>query len=133
MGEARRRMKAEGDEVLFEYSSVASIISKRDRDGGVGLPIGAEEDPPEVRVVKHTLMVVVDRVFPQGMDPHDRRVWAAWQDVFDDPDQHPKVTRGMVDWLRKHVTGDVKTPPVLARYHEALCEYLNQTAATPHD
>lgn len=134
MGESARRIRSKDERVVFDYAAVRVSVSRADREAFEGLTIGAEGDSVEVKLVKHTIATVVNCAFPgpRFISGRDAVLYADWTETFDDPATSAEVTRGMVDFLRKHVGDDaLGTPPNLARSRLTLLDYLDSLRDAP--
>jgi hypothetical protein len=131
MGQARVKLLKEGETVEFSFGQPEMHVVKGDRLMLARVEAGqngqaTDETLIVPRAVRATISAVVQSAFPQGMDRRDGRIWAAWLEVIeDDAGDQVAVTRGQVEWLKKHLANeDVKVNPALAQWREAVVDYV---------
>ena len=127
MGAAQQKLKDAGKILMFDFSAPAVRMLKGDREN-LSKDSDGSVNPQKVvpRAVRWAINTTIQAAFPQGMDRRDGKLWAAWTEAMEDEDVLIiEVTKGQVEWLKKHVgNDDLKTNIAVAQWREALNDYL---------
>lgn len=130
MGEAKEKLLRASQEVLFDFAApkLHFVAADRKRLAQSDRPDGPGDDRLAVpRAVWVTIQQIQAAAYPQGMGRHDGKLWAAWQESWQDDVEALAVvvTLGQIEWLKKQaVNDDLKLPGAFAQWREALIEYL---------
>lgn len=130
MGERSRRLVAQSK--LLEATVMVELDLDRVEflmtEGDVAnLSVG--EQKPSLMAARIVITQAVNADYGGGMDRRDGQLWAGWQEVLAGTESRFSITQGQVKWVSNVLAKeDLKLPPGLAQWREALVSYLEDTA-----
>lgn len=125
MSGSKIKVKMAAKLATVDFGSIGLFLSEQDLQNLRRTP----EDSSELIQARAVWILlsstIIPASFPQGMDRRDGKVWSQWQEIFEKEDVLVTVTWDMVDWLKRIVTkDDTRVTPVVVRWREVLCAYL---------